>query len=250
MSLANPLIIGGILIAAGVILAIVAYLVLSGKPAEPTSGVPEEEEAVDQEAADMDDLPPTPPAAAGAEPEGSEEDPALAEAPAEGEVQPAPPEAASPPEAVSPGPKPRIRVATLLRDEVSGELIIEADGVEYTSPEALRASSHWTRVEYAATDLQKWLEKKQPPPSKPDLPVDAEAVEAKPESMVEQINAILQEQIAASERSDLAVRLIERPDGAVRVLIGVNSYELSEVPDAEVHELIRRSVSMWESKQT
>jgi len=84
MSLANPLIIGGILIAAGVILAIVAYL-------------------------DMDDLPPTPPAAAGAEPEGSEEDPALAEAPAEGEVQPAPPEAASPPEAVSPGPKPRIR---------------------------------------------------------------------------------------------------------------------------------------------
>ena len=69
----------------------------------------------------------------------------------------------------------------------------------------------------------------------------------KPLSMIEQINAILQEKIEAIGDPHLAVRLIEGLEGSAKVLIGVHSYELGEVPDETISNLIREAVAEWEA---
>jgi hypothetical protein len=146
----------------------------------------------------------------------------------------------------------RIQVATLLRDDVTGELIVRVGEREYSSPEDLRASPDWTRIEYAASDLEKWVqtpEVKAPVEEEGEAGSESQAAERKPSTMIEQINTILQEMIEQSERPELAVRLIEGPGGMARVLIGVHSYEIAEVPDPEVRELIRKAVANWEATQ-
>jgi hypothetical protein len=140
---------------------------------------------------------------------------------------------------------PRIQVATLLRDEVSGELIVQVGDREYRSANELRDSRDWTKVEFAASDLSKWIEQpvRRPTPEREVEPGER----GKPMSMIEQIDEILQRKIEASGESHLAVRLIEGPEGSARVLIGVNSYELGEVPDESISHLIREAVAEWEA---
>ncbi|TET98886.1 MAG: hypothetical protein E3J30_05880 [Anaerolineales bacterium] len=142
---------------------------------------------------------------------------------------------------------PQISIATLLRDEVTGQLIVKVGDTEYHNADDLRASSDWTRVEYAASDLQTWVAKDAPGQLK--IEREPEAVEPKPASMIEQINAILQEKIDSSGRSHLGVRLLESPSGAARVLIGVQSYDLADVPDEDVRQLIQEAVAIWEADQ-
>ncbi len=142
---------------------------------------------------------------------------------------------------------PRISIATLLRDDVTGQLIVKVGDTEYHNPDDLRASNDWTRVEFAASDLQTWILKDAP--SYPRVEREPEAVEPKPMSMIEQINAILQEKIESSGRSHLGVRLLESPSGAARVLIGVQSYDLADVPDEDVRQLIQEAVAIWEADQ-
>ncbi len=146
-----------------------------------------------------------------------------------------------------PEPGPRIQVATLLRDEVSGELIVQVGDREYRSADELRESGDWTRVEFAASDLTHWIDQ---PAVRPYRERDTETEtgdRTKPMSMIEQINAILQEKIEAIGDPHLAVRLIEGLEGNAKVLIGVHSYELGEVPDETISNLIREAVAEWEA---
>jgi hypothetical protein len=144
-----------------------------------------------------------------------------------------------------PASGPRIQVASLLRDEVSGELIVQVGDREYRNADELRDSGDWTRVEFAAADLTKWIDQ---PIVRPVPEREVEVVDrAKPMSMIEQINEILQGKIEASGKSHLAVRLIEGTEGSARVLIGVHSYELGEVPDESISNLIREAVADWEA---
>jgi hypothetical protein len=142
---------------------------------------------------------------------------------------------------------PRISIATLLRDDVTGQLIVKVGDTEYHNPDDLRASNDWTRVEFAASDLQAWIIKDAP--SQPRVELEPEPVEPKPTSMIEQINIILQEMIESSDRSHLGVRLLESPSGAARVLIGVQSYDLADVPDEDIRKLIQEAVAIWEADQ-
>jgi hypothetical protein len=153
----------------------------------------------------------------------------------------------SEPESFKPEPEigPRIKVATLLRDEVSGELIVQVGDHEYRSADELRDSGDWTRVEFAASDLTRWIDKPVDRPA-PEREMDS-GERGKPLSMIEQINEILQEKIEASGESHLAVRLIEGTEGTARVLVGVHSYELGEVPDESISNLIREAVADWEA---
>jgi hypothetical protein len=146
-----------------------------------------------------------------------------------------------------PQPGPQISIATLLRDELTGQLIVRVGDKEYHNPDDLRASSDWTRVEYAASDLQNWVSRDAL--EQPRVDREVEVVEPKPMSMIEQIDAILQEKIDSSGRSHLGVRLLESPSGAVRVLIGVQSYDLADVPNDDVRQLIQEAVAIWEADQ-
>jgi hypothetical protein len=102
-------------------------------------------------------------------------------------------------------------------------------------------------VEFAASDLAKWFSKT--PSDQRITEPDQDLVTQKPESMIEQINAILQEKLTDRIGGSKAVRLIEGPGGTVRVLIGVHSFNLDDVPDGEVSKLIREAVTAWEESQ-
>ncbi len=264
----SALIIGIVLIVLGIGLAVVAYMVITSsdeeddlpeilEAQEPAEAVPSDPEvdagdedgsAQDLEPEELDVSPSVEPALMDAPPVQEEsEEVAEPELPAESTE---PTEMAQPPDL--PDAVERIQVATLLRDDVSGKLIIRVGDREYTSPDDLRASPDWIRVEYAASDLAEWIrlsERKTPEEQEIAAEAEAKVVERKPSTMIEQINSILQEMIETSGRSELAVRLIEGPGGMARVLIGVNSYEIAEVPDPEVQELIRQAVASWESTQ-
>lgn len=261
----SALLIGVILIIAGIALTVVAYIV-SRSDAEDED-FEEDQELSDQVPVETLDEPSTP---MSEDQEDSLEEtlpepdvdvsptvePALMDSPSEVELGPEEPDDESKPVETTTetplGGTDRIQVATLLRDDVTGNLIIRVGDREYTSPEELRASPDWTRVEYAASDLSEWVEipeRKSPAEEEGETDAEAQAVERKPSSMIEQINSILQEMIESSGRSELAVRLLEGPGGMARVLIGVHSYEIAEVPDPEVRELIRKAVATWESTQ-
>jgi hypothetical protein len=233
----NQLLVGLVLIAFGIGLAILAYMILNSRSRTEEEQGPDTggagSSALESPGADDvydEDLPSFPSAAPAAEQAASQ-----AGAEIEAEVAAGPEEPMRPeiPAASEPGQGPRIQVATLLRDEVSGDLIVQVGDQEYLDPEALKASRHWTRLEYAAKDLNTWL--REP--------------ERKPSSMIEQINDILQERIESSGRSDLAVRLVEGTAGTARVLIGVNSYDIADVPNPEIKALIREAVATWEATQ-
>ncbi|MGD8731281.1 MAG: hypothetical protein PVI81_03395 [Anaerolineales bacterium] len=262
----SALIIGIVLIIAGIALAVVAYMVITSgdeeeeedelqiadEPVEVVPGELETEAAPTEEQLDEES-----PDAAAAEMEASPSvESALMEAPSQESAsdveqdrdETSAPEAPEAPDRTS----TRIQVATLMRDDVTGKLIIKVGDREYTSPDDLRSSPDWIRIEYAASDLSEWVQRpQQKSPSEKETAAEGEGQVAdhKPSTMIEQINAILQERIESSGRSELAVRLIEGPGGMARVLIGVHSYELAEVPDPEVQELIREAVATWEATQ-
>ena len=267
----SQLMIGVLLIAAGILLAVVAYWVISGggsaKKPESTDEVNGEEDpgaaVIETDAPDpltldnediSNDIPDLPD-----DVQTSTEQDIL-----ETTDDIAPEDAKPVPEAGSldeeedeeeqagkpdlePQAGPRIPIATLLRDDVTGQLIVKVGDTEYRNPDDLRASNDWTRVEFAASDLQTWIIKESP--SQPRVELEPEPVEPKPTSMIEQINVILQEKIEASDRSHLGVRLLESPSGAARVLIGVQSYDLADVPDEDIRQLIQEAVAIWEATQ-
>ncbi len=267
----SQLMIGILLIAAGILLAVVAYWVISGGgSAKELESADEENSGEDPEAAlsetdvpaplmldneefsdDIPDLPDdvkTTTEQDGLEttdeitPEdtNSESEADSLDEEEDEEEQDGKPD-------LQPQAGPRISIATLLRDDVTGQLIVKVGETEYHNPDDLRASNDWTRVEFAASDLQTWIQKDAP--SHPMVEREPEPVEPKPTSMIEQINVILQEKIESSGRSHLGIRLLESPSGAARVLIGVQSYDLADVPDENVRQLIQEAVAIWEADQ-
>ena len=69
-------------------------------------------------------------------------------------------------------------------------------------------------------------------------------------SMVEQIDAILQEVISNSDKPDRKIRLVEEPKEGVIVWVGNEHFiGIDAVPDPIVKDLIRMAVKAWD-KQT
>src|SRR4030042_3245641 len=159
---------------------------------------------------------------------------------------PAPEPAVPEPAALAPARR-TLAVATLMRDEVSGKLLILVGGREYATADELRASRDFARVEYAAADLVKWLGvttvRERVAERAPMEEVKKSA------SMIEQINDILQRKIAEAPGASRGVRLLEGAGGVLRVFIGLQSFNLEDVPDADVKRMIRDAVAEWDSKQ-
>jgi hypothetical protein len=137
-------------------------------------------------------------------------------------------------------------VAFLLRDEVTGELIVRVGEREYRRAEDLRASPDWTRMEYTAAELQRWIQTAKPAERKREAAREEPA--KKPLSMVEQINEILARRMSEADRAGMGVRLVEAGGGAVQVYVGLQRYEMESIPDPEVRRIIREAVAEWESR--
>ena len=250
----NELILGVILIVVGIALALLAYAFIlnrrdqekgsSGAPADK----PETAEAVEPPL-EVGTPPPwaIPPAVVAQTPTTPEPPPAVAppaaapKAPAAAPLPPAPEPAALAPS------RRTLAVATLMRDEVTGKLLVLVGGREYGTADELRASRDFARVEYAAADLVKWLGVT----TVRERVAERAPIEEvkKSASMIGQINDILQRKMAEAPGASRGVRLLEGAGGALRVFIGLQSFDLEDVPDADVKRMIRDAVAEWESRQ-
>lgn len=220
-------------LAASAAFAYLAWRVWRRKPEEaPEIGAPEPEALPAQP-----DLAPSQP-------------PARVEAPVSPVAAPTPTPAVPVVPAPAPGHERVIPVATLLRDEVTGGLVVRVGDHEYRTARELLESKDRQRMEYTAADLSRWLgtEKSAPRPT-PAEPI-ARPAPRRPVSMVEQINEILERKLQEQPQVKRGVRLAEGPGGGIKVYIGIDSYTaIDDVPDAEVRQLIRDAVAEWEAGQ-
>jgi len=84
-----------------------------------------------------------------------------------------------------------------------------------------------------------------PPPEDDDEPVSA------PNSIVAQIDSVLQARLAGSPLKEKGIRLQESLDGGVLVWVGIDKYEgVDEVPDEEIKAALRAAIKEWEDKYT
>ena len=233
----NQLLTGVVLIAAGLALGLLAYAIVLSRRESGSS------QATDAPTGKEPAPAPAMPATGNLSPSPA----ARAAPPTPAPVSPAPPIPVSPPapRPAVPSGRANVPVATLERNEVTGELIVRVGDKEYRSSKDLRASSDWTRIQYAAADLQRWMTDAEAAARPRGAPRDVPAPPAR--TMIEQINGILARKIAETGVGKQGVRLVDS-GGVVQVFLGVERYEMDKVPDEEVRKLIRESVSEWEAR--
>ncbi|MEK7682636.1 MAG: hypothetical protein AAB321_01160 [Chloroflexota bacterium] len=144
----------------------------------------------------------------------------------------------------SPG---RQLVAEIYREEVSGELVVKLADKEYRNLADIEDEQVREQLSSAASDLARWFAEDLQPSHSPS----EQRAPAPPagRSMLEGINSILQRSLATSGLRERGIRLVPDAAGGVKVLIGLKSYALDEVPDEEIRRLIRESVAEWEAGQ-
>ncbi len=93
----------------------------------------------------------------------------------------------------------------------------------------------------------------------PVVPVQPTALETAPTAnvvgapttMVGQIDAILQTNLAGTPLAGQGIRLVESPEGGAMVVVGMKRYAgVGEVPDPEVQAVIRAAIAEWEKRYT
>lgn len=88
-------------------------------------------------------------------------------------------------------------------------------------------------------------EKTATPAAKDDRPA------APANSIVAQIDAILQEHLVGTPLEGRGIFLTQSPGGGVNVYVGLTRYDaVDDVPDAEIKAAIRAAISEWENKYT
>jgi hypothetical protein len=279
MIIDNQLLLGVVFITAGIALALLAYAVLLNRRGSIDDETEEEAEAeVDLEGGLMAEEPeptrivpePQPvvppfeePTRLYQEPSPVEDEPAQeildtrveTEMPEPAEADAAPvevPEATVP---AQPG-EPQadvVPVVSLERDPHTGKLRIDVGEDSFDSMNELKASDAWEHIGGLFEELHAWMTvvpPQSPPSARADQSGSSEATVKTPgeQSMVEQINEILADKLAASATAPQGVHMAEAPDGSIRVFIGVQGYAMDQVPNDEVRRLIREAVSEWESR--
>jgi hypothetical protein len=79
------------------------------------------------------------------------------------------------------------------------------------------------------------------------LKADVSLSQLPSESIVSQIDDILQEKLRNSPLSGEPIRLMEWPNKGMVVMVGLNQYDsVDQVPDERIRRLIRSAVSEWE----
>jgi hypothetical protein len=141
----------------------------------------------------------------------------------------------------------------LARDPSSGKLTILVGPQTFGSMSELKNTEIWEQVGGLFEELHAWMSVVPPqtPPaprtSKPGISEMTKKTQAAL-SMVDEINEILGEKLAASADAPQGVHIAEGSDGSIRVFIGLQGYAMDQVPDDEVRRLIREAVSEWESR--
>lgn len=157
-------------------------------------------------------------------------------------------------------------------------LVVEMDGVSHRQESDLHADQKQKLITLVS-ELQTWIGAStaaaavvppQPVKSEPaiekngdeqeganlnPLKIFADALQAQKkteadeidQSLVSQIDQILQTKLEGTNLEDRGIRLVEGPDQGMVIEIGLDKYtEIDAVPDTQVRQLIRLSVADWE----
>ncbi len=278
MNLDDQLILGIVFIIAGVAMGLLAYAAFLNRREKSDEQEPAADEAAEQPASESENLDTRGPRPEDTQDGSMEDETVQAGAPtaaveAEEPAVETPTQLAAPPEEQSPGVSPgqpapsapethgagaagiaakstpADRASALLRrDPDTGRLRVDIGDNTYRSIEELRDSDDWKRVNDLFSDILAWLVKQEPIEEETSFTEEEDPAD-QPLNMIQQINEIIKEKLAEREGGPKAVRLMEGTDGSVRVYIGVDSYEMDEVPDEEAQAIIRQAVREWESRQ-
>ncbi len=180
-------------------------------------------------------------------------------------------------EEIDPDLEERVQVFTSRKDQ---KLIVKIDQVQFSSENELDSDSRENLIGLF-DQLRKWLmipeskvlstqvhPESQPhhtpatssyeltPLQKISLPLNPKKIEPlpekplpRPQSIVSQINDVLQEMIKNTIYETQGVRLTENPYHGVVAWIGTDHYDgIEAIPDVELKELIRKAVRHWEQQ--
>jgi hypothetical protein len=122
------------------------------------------------------------------------------------------------------------------------------------------------------TAMRPWLEGTQAAPSAPPpapaptprpipaqapvdlpagIPVATDEIPTAPQSIVAQVDAILQIRITGTDLQHAGIKLQESPEGGVLVWVGLDKYQsVDEVPDDTIKAAIRAAIVEWENRFT
>ena len=90
-----------------------------------------------------------------------------------------------------------------------------------------------------------------PPASRPVTLAKEDRPVPPANSIVSQIDAILQEHVVGTPLEERGVFLAQSPEGGVVVFVGLTRYNgIDDVPDAQIKAAIRAAISEWENKYT
>ena len=143
-------------------------------------------------------------------------------------------------------PLERQLIAEIYREEVTGKLIVRAGDQEYLDGKQIENQADLRRLAYAASDLSDWFQGEFEFGGRSAAASSPQQADSS-DQMLEEINEILQRSLSSTP--DRGVRLFPDGVGGVKVMIGVKSYEVEDVPDDEIKDLIRQAVAEWEAGQ-
>ena len=91
----------------------------------------------------------------------------------------------------------------------------------------------------------------QPPTARPSTIAKEDRPAAPANSIVSQIDSILQERLTGTPLEERGVFLAQSPEGGVAVYVGLTRYNgIDDVPDPEIKAAIRAAIAEWENKYT
>ena len=90
-----------------------------------------------------------------------------------------------------------------------------------------------------------------PPTSRPSTIAREDRPAAPANSIVGQIDSILQASLAGTPLEERGIFLSQSPEGGVNVYVGLTRYNgIDDVPDPQIKAAIRAAISEWENKYT
>jgi hypothetical protein len=143
-----------------------------------------------------------------------------------------------------------VDIAGLLRDQKTGQLIVKVGDQDYSKAADIEEAVIRASLEIAAADLIQWISPRDATKPLPQEAVSSkpEQADAKPKGMIEQINEILERRGSTGDAPQ-GLRLFTGLMGMVRVYVGVDSYEVDDVPDKKIRRVIKEAVAEWEARQ-
>jgi len=231
----NQLVIGILLIIVGIAIGLIAVAVVLNRREDRIAAEP------DLETEDGDDV---------AAPESEEDDPISEddEGEPDSEIDHDEPseEIDDAEQQAPPAPLERRLIAEIYREDVTGRLIVRAGDQEYLDGKQIENEAERRRLAYAASDLSDWFQGEFEFGGRAAAASSPQQAESS-DQMLDEINKILQRSLASTPNS--GVRLFPDGVGGVKVMVGVKSYKIEDVPDDETKDLIRQAVAEWEAGQ-